>query len=295
MRCYLVSGTGEEFLIGPSALSASDEGRSLRRGASAGRCAYGPRATQRQGRSSRRRCAGSAVIPSPPVPGSTSDVDADKRIAAEFAATLVEDGMRLGLGTGSTVAFLLPAIAGRHLSLRCVATSIGTEEQARSLGLDVESFHGIEALDRLDLAIDGADQVDDDGWIVKGGGAAHTREKRVAATADRFVVIVDPTKLVERVRAPIPLELMAFGLAATLRDLGRDLGDVELRDVPDSPDGGIIADFHGEIDDPRELASRFDATPGVVAHGLFPPEMTSEIVIGRSGEAETRPGGATTR
>jgi ribose 5-phosphate isomerase A len=231
------------------------------------------------------------VIPSPPVPGSTSDVDADKRIAAEFAATLVEDGMRLGLGTGSTVAFLLPAIAARQLSLRCVATSIRTQEQARALGLDVESFHGIDALDRLDLAIDGADQVDDHGWIVKGGGAAHTREKRVAATADRFVVIVDPTKLVERVRAPIPLELMAFGLAATLRDLG----DAELRDVPHSPDGGIIADFHGEVDDPRKLASRFDATPGVVAHGLFPPEMTSEIVIGRSGRAETRPGGATTR
>jgi ribose 5-phosphate isomerase A len=243
----------------------------------------------------RKHCAGKdaknlpkKLVASPPVPGSTSDVDTDKRIAAEFAATLVEDGMRLGLGTGSTVAFLLPAVAARHLSLRCVATSVRTEEQARSLGLDVGSFEGVDAPDRLDLAIDGADQVDDAGWIVKGGGAAHTREKRVAATADRFVVVVDPSKLVERVHAPIPLELMEFGLAATLHDLG----SVHLRDVPRSPDGGIIADFHGETGDARELASRLDATPGVVAHGLFPPEMTSEVVIGRAGEIERRPGGA---
>jgi ribose 5-phosphate isomerase A len=226
------------------------------------------------------------VIASPPVPGSTSDVDTDKRTAAEFAATLVQNGMRLGIGTGSTVAFLIPAIAARHLSLRCVATSIRTEERARSLGLNVESFEGVASLDRLDLAIDGADQVDDDGWIVKGGGAAHTREKRVAATADRFVVIVDSGKLVERAHAPIPLELMPFGLAATLRDLG----DVTLRDVPRSPDGGIIADLHGEIGDPRGLAARLDATPGVVAHGLFPPEMTSEVVIGHAGEVERRKG-----
>jgi ribose 5-phosphate isomerase A len=224
------------------------------------------------------------------VPGSADDVDTDKRIAAEFAASLVEDGMRLGLGTGSTVAFLLPAIAARHLSLRCVATSVRTEELARSLGLDVESFDGVGALDRLDLAIDGADQVDAAGWIVKGGGAAHTREKRVAATADRFVAIVDSTKLVDRVRSPIPLELMEFGLAATLRDLGT----VTLRDVARSPDGGVIADFHGDVGDPRELASRFDATPGVVAHGLFPPEMTSEVVIGRAGVVEQRSGGAPT-
>lgn len=224
------------------------------------------------------------MIASPPVPGSTSDVDDDKRIAAEFAATLVEDGMRLGLGTGSTVAYLLPAIAARHLSLRCVATSIRTQEQARSLGLEVESFEGTQGLDRLDLAIDGADQVDDAGWIVKGGGAAHTREKRVAATAERFVVIVDPSKLVQRVHPPVPLELMAFGLAATLRDLG----NVTLRDVPRSPDGGIIADFQAEVGDPRSLATRFDAVPGVVAHGLFPPEMTAEVVIGRGGEVERR-------
>jgi len=155
----------------------------------------------------------------------------EKRIAAESAALLVEDGMTVGLGTGSTVAYLLPALVARGLTLRCVATSIGTEEQARSVGLPVEPFEGIA---RLDIAVDGADQIAPDGWIVKGGGAAHTREKVVAASSDRFVVIASSDKLVAAIAAPIPLELLPYGLDATLARLG----EVELRDVPPSPDGG---------------------------------------------------------
>ena len=149
----------------------------------------------------------------------------EKRIAAASAALLVEDGMTVGLGTGSTVAYLLPALAERGLTLRCVATSVGIEEQARSAGLPVEPFEGIA---RLDIAIDGADQIAPDGWIVKGGGAAHTREKVVAASSDRFVVIASSDKLVETIAPPIPLELLAYGLDATLARLG----EVELRNVP---------------------------------------------------------------
>src|SRR5580704_4351868 len=169
-------------------------------------------------------------------------IDAEKQLAAEAAAQLVEDGMTVGLGTGSTVAFLLPALAQRSLRLRCVATSPRTEEAARRLGLTVEAF---DHIDRFDLTIDGADQIAPDGWLVKGAGAAHTREKIVAAAADRFVVIADSSKPVAALHAPIPLELMAFGLLATLRHLG----SVTLRDVPHSPDGGIIADFTGPVDD----------------------------------------------
>src|SRR6185503_15784056 len=106
---------------------------------------------------------------------------------------------------GSTVAFLLPALAERGLSLRCVATSPRTEAAARELGLVVEPF---ESIDRFDLAIDGADQIAPDGWLVKGGGAAHTREKVVAAAADRFVVVADSSKPVDAIRAPVPLELL---------------------------------------------------------------------------------------
>lgn len=207
--------------------------------------------------------------------------DEEKRLAAEAAAELVESGMTIGLGTGSTVAHLLPAIARRNLSdIRCVATSVATEEQARELEIPVEQFN---ELARLDIAIDGTDEVTPDGWLIKGGGAAHLREKIVAAAAARFVVIADSSKPVEFLRGPVPLELFGFGAASTLARLG---GAVEVRDVPPSPDGGLIADYMGEIGDPAALAVRLEADAGVAAHGLFPPAMTSELFIARGGEVE---------
>jgi len=210
--------------------------------------------------------------------------DAEKQAAAEAAALLVESGMRVGLGTGSTVAFLLPALARRNLTgLRCVATSIETAQVASELGLPVEGF---DSLDELDIAIDGADQVAPDGWIVKGGGGAHTREKLVAVTADRFVVIVSANKMVDRLSGPVPLELHAFGLASTLRRLPT----AEVRaGWPPSPDHGVIADWHGEIpDDPAELAAELAGTVGVVDHGLFPPSLTSDVLIARADGVEHR-------
>ena len=212
------------------------------------------------------------------------DRDHEKRIAAEAAAALVEDGMRVGLGTGSTVGHLLPALARRGLGLRCVATSPATAAAARALGLAVEPFTGHDALAELDIAIDGADQVAPSGWLVKGGGAAHTREKAVAAAARRFVVIVSSDKVVERLTPPVPLELLEFGLAATLRRIG----SVELRDAPRSPDGGVIADYTGAFDDPAALASRLSETTGVVEHGLFGPALVSDLVVGRGDDVEYR-------
>ena len=197
-----------------------------------------------------------------------------KRAAARAAAELIEDGMRVGLGTGSTVAHLLPAIAERGCSgLRCVATSPATEDAARALGLDV---HSLDQLGELEIAIDGADQVDPAGWLVKGGGGAHTREKIIASAARRFVVIVSPEKVVERLTAPIPLELLDFGVEHTLSTLS----PARLRGVPISPDGGLIADYLGDIGDPRSLCARLAATPGVIDHGLFEPEMVSLVLIG---------------
>jgi ribose 5-phosphate isomerase A len=201
------------------------------------------------------------------------DLEREKRAAAEAAAELVENGMSVGLGTGSTVAYLLPALAARSLSIRCVATSVRTEVAARELGLAVEPF---DRLDRLDLAIDGADQIAPDRWLVKGGGGAHTREKIVAAAADRFVVIASSDKVVDALHPPVPLELLRFGLAATLQRLH----PAELRDVPPSPDGHVIADFTGELGDPRALAARLSAEPGLVEHGLFPPELVGDVLVG---------------
>jgi len=204
-----------------------------------------------------------------------SEADTEKRVAAEAAAELVDDGMTVGLGTGSTVAHLLPALARRGVSgIRCVATSVATEEQARELGIPVEAF---ARLSRLDIAIDGTDEVTPDGWLIKGGGGAHLREKIVAAAAARFVVIADSSKPVEKFTWPVPLELFSFGIASTLERLGPE---VTLRDVPRSPDDGTIADYRGPIGDPAELAARLEADPGVAAHGLFPPDMVSEVLVG---------------
>jgi ribose 5-phosphate isomerase A len=122
------------------------------------------------------------------------------------------------------------------------------------------------------------------GWVVKGGGAAHTREKAVAAAAARSVVIVSSEKLVERLAPPVPLELLEFGVAATLRRLG----SVKLRDVPPSPDGGVIADYTAAFDDPAELAARLAATVGVVEHGLFSPELVSDVIVGHGDQVEHR-------
>ncbi|HEV3000558.1 MAG TPA: ribose-5-phosphate isomerase RpiA [Solirubrobacteraceae bacterium] len=204
--------------------------------------------------------------------------DAAKRDAAERAALLVQDGMRLGLGTGSTVDLLLPALARRGLrDLRCVATSERTERSARELGLPVEPF---DRLERLDLAIDGADEVAPDRWLVKGGGGAHTREKVVAAAAERFVVIVDESKVVDALSWPVPVELLPFGLPATLARLG----DAKVREgAPPSPDGGVIADVRADLSDPAAVAARLAATPGVVEHGLFPPELVADVIVGRAG------------
>jgi ribose 5-phosphate isomerase A len=210
-----------------------------------------------------------------------TNVEHEKDLAARAAAALVEDGMRVGLGTGSTVHYLLPALAARGLSIRCVATSPRTEAAAREAGIAVEPF---TAFDRLDIAIDGADQIAPDGWLVKGGGAAHTREKIVAAAAEQFVVIADSTKCVDALRPPVPLELLEFGLDATMRHLRT----VARRDVPPSPDGGVIADWTGPVGDPAALAVRLAAMPGVVEHGLFPNEMVAVVLVGRGSSVERR-------
>lgn len=178
----------------------------------------------------------------------------------------------MGLGTGSTVAFLLPALAARGLELRCAATSPATERAARELGLIVEP---LDSVGRLDIAIDGADQIAPDGWLVKGGGGAHTREKVVAAAATRFVVIASSDKLVEELRPPVPLELLCFGVTFTLAAVA----PAELRTGPLSPDGNAIADYLGPVGDPGVLASRLSAVPGVVEHGLFSPKLVSDVLV----------------
>ncbi len=234
-----------------------------------------------------------------PSPGQLSDdqvIAQQKRAAARAACELVEDGMRLGLGTGSTVAYLLEALAERELKdVSCVAGSPRTERDARALGLTIQAS---EEVGELDLAIDGADQVDPSGWLVKGGGGAHTREKIMAAAATQFVVIASANKAVEHLGPPGPLELMRFGLPSTLKALAHaDLRPPVAGEPRSSspaaqltPDGGLLADYLATFTDPRELAGRLSSTPGVVEHGLFAPEMVSVILIASDGGVERRSG-----
>ena len=129
-------------------------------------------------------------------------IEREKQVAAEAAAELVESGMTVGLGTGSTVAYLLPALAKRSLDILCAATSPRTEHAARELGLRIEE---VTSIDRFDITIDGADQIAPDGWLIKGGGGAHFREKIVAAAADRFIVIGDSSIPMPIVSKGVPL------------------------------------------------------------------------------------------
>jgi ribose 5-phosphate isomerase A len=212
---------------------------------------------------------------SPPPRSGDDPVETFKLAAAVAAANLVQDGMRVGLGTGSTVAHLLPALAQRKLKdIRCVATSPATQQHATALGLPLSSLDALGG--ELEVAIDGADQISPEGWLIKGGGGAHTREKIVACSAHRFVVIVSAEKLVQQLHPPVPLELLSFGVSATLAALS----PAELRDAPASPDGNLIADYRGPIADPRSLAARLSGTPGVVEHGLCEPQIVSEILVG---------------
>ena len=203
--------------------------------------------------------------------------DDEKQAVAEAAAPLVEAGMVVGLGTGTTLAHLLPLLPARGVDY--VASSRQTEEAARELGLAVRPFGDLA---QVDLTIDGADQVAPTRWLVKGGGGAHTREKILAAAATRFVVIVSSDKLVERLHPPVPLELLPFGLGSTLRTLG----PTEVRPSPPSPDGGLIADYLGAVGDPAALAERLAGTPGVIGHGLFPPTIVDVVLVARGTAVE---------
>jgi ribose 5-phosphate isomerase A len=226
--------------------------------------------------------------PATPVPrGATehSAVERQKRAAAHAAADMVAAGARVGLGTGTTVAYLLPALAARGLhGLRCVATSPATERAARALGLAVVE---LDALDALDIAIDGADQIDPRGWLIKGRGAAHTREKIVAAAARRFVVIASAEKTVSELAPPVPVEILPFGSHTTLDAIA----PTRLRNAPLSPDGNLIADYLGAVADPQRVSSWLSGAPGVIEHGLFAPSLVSDILIAHDDGVEHRRGG----
>jgi ribose 5-phosphate isomerase A len=186
--------------------------------------------------------------------------------------------MRVGLGTGSTVHWTILALGERRPAITCTATSVRTHDLAVSLGLTVVSP---DEIGHLDIAIDGADEVDPALNLTKGGGAAHTREKIVASMADRFVVVVDETKLVDAL-GPFgtPLEVLDFApgvVADAVVALGAS--SVTTRDER-SDNGNLVADARfGTIADPVTLAAALASVPGIVEHGIFPGDMVERVVV----------------
>lgn len=222
-----------------------------------------------------------------------------KRVVAERAAEGVESGMRLGLGTGSTAAFLVAAIGRRvreGLDIVAVPTSEATRRQAADLGIRLAT---LDEMPELDLTIDGADELDPDLRLIKGGGGALLSEKLVAAASRRMIVIADESKRVQRLgRFPLPIEIVAFGWETTRRRIASALaaldqpGDLVLRLGPDgtpapTDHGHLILDAHlGTIRDPEALGPALKGLLGVVEHGLFIGLASSALIGTREGVME---------
>lgn len=233
---------------------------------------------------------------------SLTPIDRAKFVAARRAVDLVEDGMKLGLGTGSTAAWMVRCLAERSrdegLRVSCVATSTRTADLARSLGLSIVD---LDQAGWLDLTIDGTDEFDADLTLIKGGGGAHLMEKIVATASDRMVVITDATKEVRALGAfPLPVEVVPFGWQASRLLIEELLGSMDVMGtqatlrmngtVPFITDeGNHILDLAlGRIGNPRQLSLALNQVPGVVENGLF-IDICDAVVIGYAdGRVEMR-------
>lgn len=223
-------------------------------------------------------------------------MDELKRQAAARALDEVRDGMKLGLGTGSTARHFVELLGERvraGLKVVGVPTSEATSADALRLGVPLTT---LDEIDRLDLTVDGADEVDPALDLIKGGGGALLREKIVASASDRMIVIADESKWVKTLgRFPLPVEVIPFGIAATRRAIARAFaesgvcGPIEIRKARDGhvfvTDGGHwIVDAHlGRIQDARRLAKLLSNIPGVVEHGLFVGLAGTAILAGAQG------------
>lgn len=222
----------------------------------------------------------------------TSSADLQKRAAGEAAAQLVRPGMTVGLGTGSTAAWFVKALAVRGLDIRGVSTSQATEDLAQSLGIPMISLNEAGT---LDLTVDGADEIGPGLSLIKGGGAALLREKLVWEASRRCVVIADHAKLVPTLGAfSLPIEVVAFGHLTTARRIVDALVDCDITAIPHlrerdgkpvlTDGGNLIYDAPcGVITDPSALADALKSVTGVVDHGLFLDLADEALVAGPDG------------
>lgn len=213
-----------------------------------------------------------------------------KKNAAEEAASLVEDEMKVGLGSGSTLAEVVKVLGDKDSGADFVAASAATQQLADKMGLNLFSLEGGT---RLDLAIDGADEIDANLSVIKGGGGAHTRERMVASAAEEVTIVVDKTKLAEVLgkKDPVPVEVVPFSYeytAGLLKELG---GEPELRRLSSggpfvTDNGNYIVDVDmGEIKDPESLTERLNQVPGVIDNGIF-VGVADRVIVGHEGGCE---------
>ncbi|PZU06590.1 ribose-5-phosphate isomerase RpiA [Sphingomonas sp.] len=214
------------------------------------------------------------------------DRDAEKAIAAEAAVAMVEAGMLVGLGTGTTAAHAISALGRRAaggLKVRTVATSLATARAAGAAGLAVLDFADCAA---VDLAIDGVDEIDPSLRAIKGGGGAMLREKIVASAAARMIAIADGSKPVPVLARAVPVEILPFARASVLAALRRLGGDPALRAGAASDQGNLLADCRfPDLGDPAALALAMAAIPGLLGHGIFLDEIDM-LIVGREGGVE---------
>ncbi|MHA6266859.1 ribose-5-phosphate isomerase RpiA [uncultured Aliiroseovarius sp.] len=225
--------------------------------------------------------------------GELSPIDTAKFVAAKRAVQFVEDGMRVGLGTGSTAAWMVRCLGEMvrqdGLKIIGVPTSTRTADLARQVGIEVTTLDDAKW---LDLTIDGTDEYDADLCLIKGGGGAHLQEKIVATASDRMIVIADPSKSVEHLGAfPLPIEVIRFGWQTTKSLVEEMLGAVDVLGTETSlrmngdaafisDEGNHILDLHVKrIGDPRKLSMVLNQIPGVVENGLF-IDICDTVVVG---------------
>lgn len=214
-----------------------------------------------------------------------------KKWVAERASELIQDGMTIGLGTGSTVGCLVKRIGEKlekkDFEIRAICSSYETKKRAINQSIPITSF---EETEEIDLSIDGADQVDNKLNLIKGGGAAHLREKILAVNSEEFICIVDETKVSEKLNRPVPLEVLPFSLETVKNKIEEMEARCELRqskkkDGPIVTDNGnyiLDADF-GIIDDPNSLSIELGQITGLIEHGIF-PGLADRVLVGKNDE-----------
>ena len=219
------------------------------------------------------------------------DIETLKRNAAEKAVEYVKDDMIVGLGTGSTVKYALQKLAERvkkeKLKIVGIPTSSGTSKLAKELGIPLST---LDEYENIDLTIDGADEIDENLNLIKGGGGALTREKIVASNSKKVIIVADETKITKKIgiSASLPVEILPFGYKATMKKI-EDLGcTTKLREIMDNPyitdNGNYVVDCDfGGIDEPEELEVIINSIPGVVENGLFIDLATMAIIGSREG------------